>query len=320
MAGCEGCLALLPLRSSRRLVVDVMAKSRLVQACSGSPTSDMSDRLRSSRAHHISVPGVRKHYVSPVRKRDKGKTQNISLPALHAVRQQLFKDKLSALKSRALADGPPAEQGWEDVPMAEDEPEAVASSSADVPHYKAAAAPPIPPSPTQTSAITAEQHKRRHQSWVNVLKTLLPELLHYTGISNGSVFIPPGDLQSVCLKPGSCERKSADICCLHFDCLYFLLLHRVKFPHSSSIDFKQINIVYCKCQFIPAFLVHNGMFPTSPQRPNMAVSIPLLEFCRALFERSCDAVNALAAALNTLYTRRGFYLVNRKVRGSKVPI
>lgn len=45
----------------------------------------------------------------------------------------------------------------------------------------------------------------------------------------------------------------------------------------------------------------------------MAVSIHLLDFYHALFERSCDAVNAMASALNTFYTRRGFILFNNKV-------
>jgi len=45
----------------------------------------------------------------------------------------------------------------------------------------------------------------------------------------------------------------------------------------------------------------------------MAVSIELLSLCRALFERSCDATHALAAALSTYYTRRGFCMTNHKV-------
>lgn len=45
----------------------------------------------------------------------------------------------------------------------------------------------------------------------------------------------------------------------------------------------------------------------------MAVSINLLDFYQALFEKSCDAVNALASALNTFYTRRGFISLNAKV-------
>ncbi|KAM6496638.1 hypothetical protein JOM56_007111, partial [Amanita muscaria] len=60
-------------------------------------------------------------------------------------------------------------------------------------------------------------------------------------------------------------------------------------------------------------LVRNGLFPTAPCQPRMAVSIDLLDFYQALFERSCDAVQAMAAALNTFYTRRGFILLSKKV-------
>lgn len=45
----------------------------------------------------------------------------------------------------------------------------------------------------------------------------------------------------------------------------------------------------------------------------MAVSLELLSFYRALFERSCDAINALTYALKTYYSRRGFRLTDSKV-------
>ena len=60
-------------------------------------------------------------------------------------------------------------------------------------------------------------------------------------------------------------------------------------------------------------LVRNGLFPTAPLQPRMAMSIELLDLYTAIFERSCDAVNAMAAALNSLYTWRGFYLVDDQV-------
>ncbi|KAG6805799.1 hypothetical protein H0H92_013939 [Tricholoma furcatifolium] len=44
----------------------------------------------------------------------------------------------------------------------------------------------------------------------------------------------------------------------------------------------------------------------------MAVFVHLLDFYQALFERTCDAVNALSHALNAYYQRRGFVLCNRK--------
>ena len=61
-------------------------------------------------------------------------------------------------------------------------------------------------------------------------------------------------------------------------------------------------------------LVRNGLFPTAPSQTRMAISIDLLDFYAALFERSCDAVNAMAAAMNTFYMKRGFYFLNDKVR------
>ncbi|KAG6369472.1 hypothetical protein JVT61DRAFT_14362 [Boletus reticuloceps] len=54
-------------------------------------------------------------------------------------------------------------------------------------------------------------------------------------------------------------------------------------------------------------------FPTAPSQPRMAVSVDLLGFYRALFERSCDAINALASALHMHYVRRGFRIANKNV-------
>ena len=45
----------------------------------------------------------------------------------------------------------------------------------------------------------------------------------------------------------------------------------------------------------------------------MAISIDLLDLYSALFDRSADAVTALAAALKTMYSRRGFPVLNSKV-------
>ena len=51
----------------------------------------------------------------------------------------------------------------------------------------------------------------------------------------------------------------------------------------------------------------------SPSHPRLAVSIDLLDFYFAIFERSADAVTALAGALKTMYSRRGFSILNLKV-------
>lgn len=87
----------------------------------------------------------------------------------------------------------------------------------------------------------------------------------------------------------------------------------------SCADLETINVQTCDCLTLPQVLVHNGLFPTSPLQPRVAVSIDLLDFYFALFERSADAVSALAGALKTVYARRGFSILNIKVFTIKPP-
>ncbi|KAI1784417.1 hypothetical protein LXA43DRAFT_1066776 [Ganoderma leucocontextum] len=81
---------------------------------------------------------------------------------------------------------------------------------------------------------------------------------------------------------------------------------------TSSTYLETIKFQMCECVTLPQALVHNGLFPTSPLQPRIAVSIDLLDFYSALFERSADAVTALAGALKTMYRRRGFSILNTK--------
>ena len=60
-------------------------------------------------------------------------------------------------------------------------------------------------------------------------------------------------------------------------------------------------------------LIQQGFFPTAPSQPNLTVSIPFLEFYMPLFERTGDAVMAIAAALSNFYERQGYPVVNQKV-------
>ena len=45
----------------------------------------------------------------------------------------------------------------------------------------------------------------------------------------------------------------------------------------------------------------------------MAISVDLLAFYWALFERSCDPINALAFMLHTHYIRHSFWMINKDV-------
>lgn len=77
--------------------------------------------------------------------------------------------------------------------------------------------------------------------------------------------------------------------------------------------FVSIDVLSCECSSLPQVLLHHGLFPTAPSQPRMAISVDLLSFYRALFERSCDAINALASALKTHYSRRGFQVTDARV-------
>ncbi|KAJ7573032.1 hypothetical protein C8J56DRAFT_805348 [Mycena floridula] len=67
-------------------------------------------------------------------------------------------------------------------------------------------------------------------------------------------------------------------------------------------------------------LVNNGLFPATPTQPRTAFSMAFLDLYRALFERSCEAINAMSAALRTFYERRGFPSVHNDGALKKDPL
>lgn len=81
----------------------------------------------------------------------------------------------------------------------------------------------------------------------------------------------------------------------------------------TCLGYASIDVLSCTCSTLPQVLLHHGLFPTAPSQPRMAVSVDLLSFYRALFERSCDAINALASALKNHYSRRGFQVTDAQV-------
>jgi hypothetical protein len=100
-----------------------------------------------------------------------------------------------------------------------------------------------------------------------------------------------------------------------------LRLYVSKDPHMLTdadhhSDHRTYTIPSCECCPLAKVLVEHGLFPTAPSQPRIAVSIALLEFYRALFEQSCDAVTALSRALQTIYAQRGFPLLNSDVSTS----
>ncbi|KAG2087542.1 uncharacterized protein F5147DRAFT_790688 [Suillus discolor] len=115
-----------------------------------------------------------------------------------------------------------------------------------------------------------------YDTWKILIPTLVDAQLEYTQRTIGKFVKRPPMILSACHSQ-KCAQKRTTMIGLFFD---VLVLH--------------------------------GLFPTSPSQPRMAVSTELLTFYRMLFERSCDAVNALASALHTHYIHRGFRMTNAK--------
>ncbi|KAJ6505166.1 hypothetical protein C8R45DRAFT_817754 [Mycena sanguinolenta] len=139
--------------------------------------------------------------------------------------------------------------------------------------------PAPPPPPSLTRAERAERTVRqRCSSWSDLLPHLEDPYAQYQQSSHGKPpSIVPASIHHICAS--SCE----EVIVVDVKCLYISLQH--------------------------------GVFPASPTRPRTGVSIDLLEIYRALFERSCDAITALASALHTIYGRRGFKVISTRKPG-----
>jgi hypothetical protein len=81
----------------------------------------------------------------------------------------------------------------------------------------------------------------------------------------------------------------------------------------ALLDAVKKPVSFCSCEGIVTVLLKNGLFPGAPSQPHVAISIAILDFHQALFERSCEAVNALVSALTSHYRRRGFPIRNANV-------
>ncbi|OSD02619.1 hypothetical protein PYCCODRAFT_1410600 [Trametes coccinea BRFM310] len=126
-----------------------------------------------------------------------------------------------------------------------------------------------------------------HASWLETIPIILDDYLNYLRASHSRTARFQPDWAFSC-PAGKCFVETTQVLCLHFE-------------YPLSVECK-----YCECRSITQVLVSKGLFPTSPTQPRVAISIDLLDFYFALFERSADAVSALASALKTFYQRRGF--------------
>ncbi|OSD03347.1 hypothetical protein PYCCODRAFT_1477197 [Trametes coccinea BRFM310] len=135
--------------------------------------------------------------------------------------------------------------------------------------------------------------KSVHAAWLKLIPTVLEDYLEYLREAHNRTVRAQPDWRFSC-PTGDCYVQTTTILSLHFDYL------------------TSIQVSFCECRSISQRLVSNGLFPTSPSQPRVAISIDLLDFYFALFERSADAVSALAGALKTFYERRGFPVLDSK--------
>ncbi|KAF7972323.1 hypothetical protein HWV62_18424 [Athelia sp. TMB] len=163
---------------------------------------------------------------------------------------------------------------------------------------------PQPPQPPTPDTLDCKRTKRRilpntadyneYRHWQENVEDMVDAYLSYTSRSLGK---PAERAEVIERQECGCDQfKESSMTCLYFD------------------HFRKVTVPHCACQPLHLVLVLHGLFPSAPQQPKVAVSLELLGLYRAMFERSCDAVNALANALHTFYTRRGFHVLDDKGR------
>ncbi|KAJ7900475.1 hypothetical protein B0H13DRAFT_1622406 [Mycena leptocephala] len=160
----------------------------------------------------------------------------------------------------------------------------------------------------------------KHDSTVKAWGALLPRLeqpfLQYRRDTHGRVPpIIPTEVNNTC--GAACVAPYT----LLIQCLYPTRKwspFRLPIPHNSILkDYKTVRLTTCDCLPAPILLLQHGLFAAAPTRPRTAISIDLLDLYRGFFERSCDAITALTAALHSTYTRRGLCVDSQRNLGMR---
>ncbi|RDB15038.1 hypothetical protein Hypma_005430 [Hypsizygus marmoreus] len=254
-------------------------------------------KKKQTRSQQLHTNGLGAQFTSPIKRQDPRKTRTMVEPAGHAAKRRCLEQHMASLKaghrpSPSLASASSTSQSQPDEPPQVDSKPIDNVQDFNDPILEVE--PDLFSPPTNKRRIVPDQTTTNlYESWHRVLPRLVDPLLAHVQSTNGHVLQPPAShLQTVC--KGGCTPRTTKITCLYFD------------------HFKVTDVEACSCQTTLQVLLFHGLFPTSPTHPRMAISVAVLDFYQALFERSCDAVNAMAAALNSFYTRRGFIMLNSK--------
>ncbi|KAJ7885129.1 hypothetical protein B0H14DRAFT_3739354 [Mycena olivaceomarginata] len=162
--------------------------------------------------------------------------------------------------------------------------------------------PPAPPpvaAPIQVFPAPTRKPGSPTKAWDNLLPLLERPFLQYQRETH--MQLPPVIPSTV---HHECTAACGKTITLEVQCLY-------------ATHFQMVRVTTCECMPAAVLLVQRGIFPASPSKPRTAVSIDFLELYRALFERSCDAITAIAAALHNVYDRRGFRVYSQNNPGMR---
>ncbi|KAG6810053.1 hypothetical protein H0H92_013548 [Tricholoma furcatifolium] len=257
-----------------------------------------------------------KQFTSPLKRRNKAKTTTYMDPIGRKEDISRLRSQVEALKRRASGVELLSSRtdtwldGSESTSPPYHEPEApadvndvVCEETLPTPEYidEALPAPDYIDEAERTPRRTQPNQtaKDLYTNWKNLLSRLVLPFMEYNSKTIGKIPDRRGAKGR-----GAVDRKRAK-----FSAYSKILTGTLTTPFA---DFQRLSVDWCDCEDLPSVLVRHGLFPTAPLQPRTAISLHLLDFYRALFERSCDAVHALASALNIFYGRRGFILTDNK--------
>ncbi|OCH93070.1 hypothetical protein OBBRIDRAFT_863019 [Obba rivulosa] len=240
----------------------------------------------SARDQQPYVRGLGKLYKTPKKKRRGHAANQVPVQFLgRDLRIQSLRKRLQGLvhadSGASASQSPPVlGESSADIRDADDETSGPlndvsdALSSTDPPDTFVPATEPIvrsPPRKKRRRQPAAIVVNRLYERWKDLLPSMVPPLLEYLQRSAGRPVATGFEPAHTCTT-GTCVERLQDVTLLFWD--------------------------------------PSGMFPTAPTQPRLAVSIDLLDLYSALFERSGDAVTALARALRRFYTRRGWRILD----------
>ncbi|KAG1719944.1 hypothetical protein EDD22DRAFT_1027885, partial [Suillus occidentalis] len=266
--------------------------------------------VRPTRGAQLTSMGLGHHFVSPKKSRDPKKTQTlVHIPGVNSQHQRLLDEMAALMKPQHSTTGIPSSkvtQGETQAPMDIDynaghDDNDLSYVYDDDDHFANAAPQPDEGAlcPTDVPKVDLGRHRilpdkmaiNLYNAWKVLIPTLVDPHLKYSARTHGHALPEVHPVISACAGR-RCSQRQFSIVCLFFD------------------RFLSVKVLACQCSTLSQVLVHHGLFPTAPSQPRMAISTDLLAFYHALFERSCDAIHALASALKTHYARRGFQMTN----------